>query len=155
MTAFAFPVDKHAYKTVGGQSLSLLTLPGLRPDAPLLYVVHGGGWDSGEASELFCYAPLTRLLRERGWALASVEYRLAHTPEQNHFDEMFDDILDGLTWLAARREAFRFDPRRVVVAGIALFPCSKGSDHFGDGGIALFSVHIAGADGICQQNTKL
>ena len=117
MTAFPFPVDKHAFKTVGGQTLSLLTLPGLRPDAPLLYVVHGGGWDSGEASELFCYAPLTRLLREHGWAMASVEYRFAHTPEGYRFDEMFDDILDGLEWLAARRAAFQFDPQRVVALG--------------------------------------
>lgn len=117
MTAFPFPVDRYVYKTVGGRPLALLTLPGLRPDAPLLYVVHGGGWDSGDATELFCYPSLTRMLRESGWALASVEYRLTDTPDNAHFDEMFEDILDGLAWLADRCDQFCFDPGRVAVIG--------------------------------------
>lgn len=40
-----------------------------------------------------------------------------HGPENTHFDEMFEDILDGLEWLAARQERFRFDPAPVVVMG--------------------------------------
>ena len=117
-----FPIPVHVYKTAprasgGTLRLAMRVQPGRRPDAPLLYVVHGGGWNACDSSEVFMYPAMTEALTADGWAIAAVDYRLVGTPDDTHFDEMFTDILDGLEWLAVRRGPFRFDPGRVVVMG--------------------------------------
>jgi acetyl esterase/lipase len=74
-------------------------------------VVHGGGWDSGERTQL---APFNHALAERGYAVAAISYRLAPRftwPAQR------DDLLAAIALLKERAGELGLDPARLVVLG--------------------------------------
>ncbi len=79
--------------------------------SPLLVVIHGGGWMAGETTELAAWNPW---IAKRGWAVASVCYRLvpgAVWPAQR------DDVLTGLAVLRDRATELGIDPNCVVLLG--------------------------------------
>ena len=76
--------------------------------APVVLLVHGGGWRSGERSNL---APLAVRLAARGYAAATVTYRLSPTAR---YPAAIHDVKDAVNWLQKRRD---IDPRRIAVAG--------------------------------------
>jgi acetyl esterase/lipase len=82
---------------------------GNRAPIGLIVWVHGGAWRAGSKDSV----DLLRLA-ERGWALASVDYRLstvARFPAQVH------DIKGAIRYLRAHAAEYGFPPSRVVVAG--------------------------------------
>src|SRR5438067_9956414 len=65
------------YARVGAQALKLdLHMPPGKPHSPLIVWVHGGAWRSGARTDM----PLGKLV-EDGYAIASVDYRLATKPK--------------------------------------------------------------------------
>jgi len=101
------------YAHRGDTSLALdlyLPAPGAQP-APLVVLVHGGGWRSGDRSEL---APLAARLAARGYAAASVSYRLSG---QARYPAAIDDVRQAVGWLQANAVGFGIDPARVAIAG--------------------------------------
>ncbi len=79
--------------------------------APLVLVVHGGGWMAGGAEEMAAWNPW---LAQRGYAVASVEYRLvpaASWPGQR------EDVLAALDHLRENAARFGLDADRVVLLG--------------------------------------
>ena len=102
------------YARVGDQRLMLdlhLRRKSARAaDAPPLVVwVHGGAWRSGSRKNM----PLGGLV-ERGYAVASVDYRLspvARFPAQVH------DIKAAIRFLRARRGEYGYDATRIAIAG--------------------------------------
>jgi acetyl esterase/lipase len=79
--------------------------------APCVIVVHGGGWDSGDRTQL---APFNRWLAHRGYAVAAISYRLAPRfpwPAQR------DDTLAAIAWLKAHAPELGLDPARLVLFG--------------------------------------
>ena len=80
-----------------------------RQERPLIIWVHGGAWRSGSKSGV----PIVKL-REQGFAIASVDYRLspvAKFPAQTH------DIKSAIRFLRANADRFGVDPNRFVLAG--------------------------------------
>lgn len=101
------------YARRGDASLALdlyLPAPGKKP-APLVVLVHGGGWRSGDRSEM---APLAARLAARGYAAASVSYRLSG---QARYPAAIDDVKEAVGWLRASAGRFGFDQSRVAIAG--------------------------------------
>ncbi len=98
------------YARVGEHSLKLdLYLPPNSDNPALIVWVHGGAWRSGSKSSM----PL-RSLVTRGYAVASVDYRLtpvAPFPAQVH------DLKAAIRYLRAKAGDFGFDGRRFAVAG--------------------------------------
>lgn len=102
------------YARVGNEHLKLdLFLPPQPAPAldrpPLIVWVHGGAWRSGSRKDM----PLG-LLVARGYAVASVDYRLspvARFPAQVH------DIKAAIRFLRARHAEYGYDPDRIAVAG--------------------------------------
>lgn len=77
--------------------------------SPLVIWIHGGAWRSGSKDQV----PITGLL-ERGFAIASVEYRLspvARFPAQVH------DIKAAIRFLRFSAERLQLDPERFIIAG--------------------------------------
>ena len=104
------------YAQRGDLALGLdLYLPGPAgkpaPLAPLVILVHGGGWASGERANL---APLAARLAARGYAAATVSYRLSG---QARYPAAIDDVRDAVRWLRGKAENFGIDPARVAIAG--------------------------------------
>jgi acetyl esterase/lipase len=98
------------YARVDQHSLLLdLYVPSDRNAPPLIVWVHGGAWRSGSKKDV----PI-RQLAERGYAIASVDYRLspvARFPAQAH------DIKAAIRYLRARQRDYGFDSSRIIVAG--------------------------------------
>ena len=79
--------------------------------APCVIVIHGGGWDNGERTQ---FEAFSAYLAERGYAVASLQYRLAPRwtwPAQR------DDVLAAIAYLQENAAAFGVDPHRVVLLG--------------------------------------
>jgi acetyl esterase/lipase len=101
------------YAQHGELSLALdLYLPGPSgKPAPLVILVHGGGWASGQRSNL---APLAARLATRGYAAATVSYRLSG---QARYPAAIDDVKEALHWLRKSAGSFGIDPARVAISG--------------------------------------
>ena len=99
------------YARVGDQVLRLdLYLPAANgTPAPLVVWVHGGAWSRGSRSE----HPLAPLVA-RGWAVASVDYRL--TPVAP-FPANVHDLKAAVRFLRARHAEHGFAPERIAIAG--------------------------------------
>ncbi|HEY3219022.1 MAG TPA: alpha/beta hydrolase [Candidatus Limnocylindria bacterium] len=86
-----------------------------RPSAgilPLLVYFHGGGWVVGSValSDNFC----RRVANASGWAVLSVEYRLA--PE-HPYPAAADDAYAATRWAAENTRELGTDPARLAVGG--------------------------------------
>ncbi|MFN3651134.1 MAG: alpha/beta hydrolase fold domain-containing protein [Armatimonadota bacterium] len=98
------------YARVGDHALALdLHLPKGAARPPLIVWVHGGAWRSGSRKQM----PLGGLV-ERGYAVASVDYRLspvARFPAQVH------DLKAAIRYLRARQGELGIDASRIAIAG--------------------------------------
>jgi acetyl esterase/lipase len=98
------------YAQLGDLSLALdLHLPAEPSRPPLLVWVHGGAWRSGSRE-----SPPIAPLVERGFAVASVDYRLtpvAPFPAQVH------DIKAAIRFLRAKQTELGIDASRIAIAG--------------------------------------
>ena len=79
--------------------------------APCIVVVHGGGWDSGDRTQLDEW---NHRWAARGYAVAAVSYRLA---PKSIWPAQRDDVLASITWLKANAERLGLDPTRLVLLG--------------------------------------
>ena len=95
------------YASVEGRDLPLdLYLPKSDKPTPLVLWVHGGGWQSG--SKASGGPGLLRLL-ERGYAVASVEYRLSG---EAIFPAAIEDCKAAVSFLRLNAAKFNLDPKR-------------------------------------------
>jgi acetyl esterase/lipase len=105
-------METEVYSRVGGQELTLDFYRALRPEpAPCLIVVHGGGWDSGDSSQL---ADWNRRWAARGYAVAAVNYRLA---PRHTWPAPRDDLRAAIAWLKQNAARLGIDRRRLVLFG--------------------------------------
>lgn len=98
------------YSSVGERELLLDVFV---PDPPisdlLLVYVHGGAWRSGSKDNL----PVMDLV-ERGYALASVDYRLSG---EARFPANVHDIKAAIRFLRAKRDDFGIKAEKIVILG--------------------------------------
>jgi len=79
------------------------------PERPLIVWVHGGAWRSGTKAGV----PIAKL-REQGFAIASVEYRLSPVAK---FPAQIHDIKSAIRFLRSNAGRFGVDADRFVLAG--------------------------------------
>ncbi|QJE03464.1 alpha/beta hydrolase [Massilia forsythiae] len=109
-------VEDITYVQRGTHALQLdLYLPaakaGERPPAPAIVLVHGGGWRAGLRSNL---APLAIRLAERGYAAATIGYRLS--PEAGYPAAVLD-AKAAVRWLRAHGQSYGIDGARIAIGG--------------------------------------
>jgi acetyl esterase/lipase len=107
-------VENITYVQRGGHALQLdLYLPARAPAAPLpaIVFVHGGGWQSGVRAN---FAPMAIRMAERGFAAATVSYRLS--PEAR-YPAAIHDVKAALRWVRAHAGEYGIDPGRIAVGG--------------------------------------
>lgn len=105
------PVPVVSREFAPGLALDLYEPAGASGPAPVVLMIHGGGWDSGDRTQL---AFLNHWIARRGYAVAAISYRLAPSyrwPAQR------DDVLAALTWIKAHGAQHRIDATRIVLAG--------------------------------------
>lgn len=79
--------------------------------APCVVVVHGGGWDSGDRTQL---AGLNHWLARSGYAVAAISYRLA---PQHRWPAPREDLRAAIAWLKANAGELGIDPGNFVLLG--------------------------------------
>jgi acetyl esterase/lipase len=102
------------YARHGGRALQLdLYLPKARAAKALpgIVFVHGGGWRTGVRAN---FAPMAIRMAERGYAAATVSYRLS--PEAP-YPAAIHDVKAALRWMRAHAGDYGIDPARLAVAG--------------------------------------
>ena len=92
-------------------SLDLWRPSGERP-APLVVLVHGGGWEAGD--RVTYITPLFAPLARAGLAWASIDYRL--TPRAMHAAQL-DDVRRAMAWLRRHATALGVDAARMALVG--------------------------------------
>jgi len=106
------PVPVETIKYSGELALDFYRAPraGAAP-RPCVILVHGGGWDSGNRAEIVHF---NHWLAGRGYAVASIDYRLAPKflwPAQR------DDVLAAIAFLKSHEAALGIDATRLVLLG--------------------------------------
>ncbi len=88
-----------------------LYLPEKQPDHPLPLVVwiHGGGWEAGNKDN-----PLGLGLLKKGYALASINYRLSQMAK---FPAQIEDCKAAVRYLRANAKKYNLDPDHIGVFG--------------------------------------
>lgn len=101
------------YKTVDGTELHLdLFHPTQSEQAkPLVVMVHGGGWRTGNKSH---QTPTARWLASQGFVAVSVEYR---TSKKALYPTGMEDINDAIKWLKLQHKTYLIDTTKVAVLG--------------------------------------
>lgn len=103
------------YRTVDGVPIKLdLYFPQQRTSpAPLVVYVHGGGWTGGDKRQGAGMPLIPELLR-RGYAVASVNYRLA---PQYKFPAMIEDVACAIRFLRAHAKEYQLKTDKIGVWG--------------------------------------
>ncbi len=106
------PYKRLEYRHVGDQSLTLDYYPAQDSrDAPWVLVIHGGGWETGDSSQL---AELNSVLAGWGFAVFAINYRLA---PQNKWPAPLDDAQAAVEFIRSRAAQFGLSPARWAVLG--------------------------------------
>jgi len=101
------------YKQAGDKDLYLdLYMPDAE-NPPLILWIHGGGWSFGDRK-----SPIMLWQVDRGYALASVEYRLSDEKTKGgSFPGNIIDCKDALIYLRQNAAKYGYDSARVIAAG--------------------------------------
>ena len=98
------------YGTSGDHLLDLLVPRNAASPLPVVVWIHGGGWQSGDKrnreqpERLVC----------RGYAVASINYRLSNTAT---FPAQIHDVKAAIRFLRANAAAYNLDPARMAAMG--------------------------------------
>jgi acetyl esterase/lipase len=99
-----------------GRPLRLdLAVPGGTAPRPVVVLIHGGAWRRGHRSAL---RGTMRAFAARGYAAATVDYRLASAP-RNVFPGPVSDVRCAVRTLRARAGRLGLDPSRFVAVGFS------------------------------------
>lgn len=104
------PSQGFQYGEFWQQSLELY-MPNTCAPPPLVVFIHGGGWLSGDALDVW---PYTSSLMDRGFAVASLNYTWSFNGE---FPAQIHDCKGAVRWLRANAAALGYDASNIAVFG--------------------------------------
>jgi acetyl esterase/lipase len=92
------------------QTLDVYAPPGAK-DLPVLFWIHGGGWETGDKSEV---RAKPKFFTEQGYVFVSTNYRLWPRVEM---ETIFKDVAKALGWVHKNIAQHGGDPNQIVVMG--------------------------------------
>ena len=99
------------YTNLHQEKFALDFYPTAQPKAPCIVIVHGGGWDSGDRTNL---DPLNHYLSDLGYAVATVDYGLS--PE-HLYPTPVEDVESAIRFLQEHGSELGIDIARIVLLG--------------------------------------
>jgi acetyl esterase/lipase len=106
-----------AYGPDPRQRFDVYAPPGLdpaHPVAPLLFVVHGGGWRTGDRTARSVVEHKVAHWVAQGWVVVSIDYRLLPAAP---VATQIEDVAHALAAVQARAASWGADARRTVLVG--------------------------------------
>ena len=134
------PCETLTYVTRDGGALRLDFYGGreARTPRPLVLVIHGGSWRSGDRHQL---PSMAKRMAHAGYAVAAMDYRLAPT---HPFPAAYDDVRAAVDYLREHAAELGIDAERVVLYGrsagghLALLAAYRWQAPFVRGVVALY-----------------
>ena len=80
-------------------------------NAPVVVLIHGGGWDSGDRTQISTF---NHWLAGQGYHVAAIDYRLA--PEYP-WPAQGEDVRQAIAWLKSHAVELGIDANRIVLMG--------------------------------------
>jgi acetyl esterase/lipase len=106
------PYRRLEYRRIGDQVLTLDYYPAQGSGgAPWVLVIHGGGWETGDSSQL---SALNSVLARGGTAVFAINYRLA---PKNKWPAPLEDAQAAVEFVRARASVFGIFPDKWAVLG--------------------------------------
>ncbi|MEO8820501.1 MAG: alpha/beta hydrolase [Ginsengibacter sp.] len=91
-----------------------LYLPANRDaNTKVVIMIHGGGWNAGDKKEL---AFLAQGLKDRGFAVANINYRLSPQSDDNYKMQL-DDISAVENWLVNKAGMYSYSSKNIYITG--------------------------------------
>ncbi|MEO7983154.1 MAG: alpha/beta hydrolase [Bacteroidota bacterium] len=106
-------IQNISYGANATQKLDLGLPAGRTATTPLVIIVHGGGWSSGDKTEL---SWLLNGLKQRGFAAANINYRLALTSADNYKMEL-DDLDSAIQFTLRQSTQYSFNGQKLYIVG--------------------------------------
>lgn len=129
-----------AYGSNPSQKLDL-GLPASRTGSTsLVIVVHGGGWATGDKAELTW---LLNGLKQRGFAVANINYRLTLNTTDNYKMQL-DDIDSAVQFSLRQSSVYTFNSQKIYIAG-----------HSAGGHLSLCFAYTRNTDGKVKSAVSL
>lgn len=82
---------------------------------PVLVMIHGGGWRSGDKS---MQVPMAQLIAAKGFVTITVEYQLSLEAK---YPAAIHNIKSAIRWVRANASKYNIDPDKIAISG-----CSAG-----------------------------
>jgi acetyl esterase/lipase len=109
----------YVYKCIGNRKLEIIYYPPTKQvyeKAPVLLLICGGGFvECTVGWPIEWHAPEVKKLREAGFAVASVDYRVRD--EGVNILQVYSDIADSMRYLSYYSDVFNIDPNKIVTSG--------------------------------------
>lgn len=93
------------------QTLNVYAAPKSTQPAPIVFWIHGGGWQGGEKTSIQLKP---KFFNDLGLAMVSTNHRYV---KQVPMNEIFSDIAKALRWTHDHAAEFGGDPNRIVIMG--------------------------------------
>lgn len=109
----------YIYKVIGNRQLRIIYRPALvnvYEKAPVLFLISGGGFmECSEEWALDYMANEALKLRQSGFAVVSVEYRVGG--EGVNIKQVYSDMADAMRYMSYYSDVFGIDPNKFVTSG--------------------------------------
>ena len=90
-------------------------LPAVRDkNTPVIILVHGGSWFEGDKS---MFTDLAKYWRDKGYAAATMNYRLTHTTENNIHPAQVNDIGKAVQFISSKTIGWQISPDKIALQG--------------------------------------
>ena len=131
-----------AYGNAPLEKLDIYSPKNAKPNLPILFFVHGGGWSNGDKAQKD-HAAKGAAYTDNGIILISVNYGLA---PQVTYPKLMQDIADAFAYVHTHATEFGGDPSRIYVmghsAGAHLVDLLATNDRFlGGKGLSLSNIN--------------
>jgi acetyl esterase/lipase len=106
-------IQNISYGVNASQKLDLGLPAGRTTATSLVVIVHGGGWSSGDKTEL---SWLLNGLKQRGFAAANINYRLTLSSADNYKMEL-DDLDSAIQFILRESSQYSFNGQKLYIVG--------------------------------------
>lgn len=109
--------EDHLNVSYGTNSRNVLDiyLPEARDEnTPVIILIHGGSWFEGDKAS---FTDLAKYWRDKGYAAATMNYRLTHTSENNIHPAQVNDIGKAIDFIAAKKIDWQISSAKFALQG--------------------------------------
>ncbi|WP_051652392.1 alpha/beta hydrolase [Clostridium algidicarnis] len=114
---------------------------------PLIIYIHGGSWAFGDKSIDDSFIPILNKLKEKGYAIASINYRLSSS--DSSFPSPVEDCKDAIRWFYKNKDIYNIDTDNIGLLGVSsgahlalLSSYSNENDFIGDESLSSYKSNI-------------